>query len=106
EDFKWDMTVNWSTNKSEVVELREGIDNLDLTNGGLQGGITINAAPGESYGAIRGTDLVYDETTGQPIVKANGYYQISSANNIVIGDINPDWIGGLYNNFTYKNFNL
>lgn len=104
EDFKWDMTVNWSTNQSEVVSLRDGIDNLVLAS--VQGGISINASVGEPYGTIRGRDLVYEETTGQPIVLPSGYYKRTADNNNVIGDINPDWLGGLYNSFTYKNFNL
>jgi TonB-linked SusC/RagA family outer membrane protein len=103
EDFKWDMTVNWAKNESLVVELLNGIENLQLA--ALQGGISINATPGEPYGTIRGSDYVYHENGGR-IVGTNGYYQRTGTNNNVIGDINPDWKGGVYNNFTYKNFNL
>lgn len=103
EDFSWDMNVNWSKNESLVEELTDGIDNLVLAS--LQGGVSINATPGEAYGTIRGTDLVYHEN-GQPIVGANGYYETTSSNNNVIGDVNPDWKAGLFNSFNYKNFNL
>lgn len=103
EDFKWDITVNWAKNESLVVELLNGIENLQLAS--LQGGISINATPGQPYGTIRGSDYVYHENGGR-IVGANGYYQRTGNNNNVIGDINPEWKGGVYNNFTYKNFNL
>jgi len=102
EDFQWDITANWSKNESLVVELLNGIDNLQLA--ALQGGISINATPGEPYGTIRGTDFVY--TNGERTVGTNGYYQATGTNNNVIGDVNPDWKGGVFNNFKYKNFNF
>lgn len=103
EDFKWDMTINWAKNESLVVELLNGIENLQLA--ALQGGISINATPGQPYGTIRGSDYVYHENGGR-IVGTNGFYQRTGNNNNVIGDINPEWKGGVYNSFTYKNFNF
>ena len=108
-DFKWDLNLNWSQNKSLVVSLLNGIENLQLAS--LQGGVSINATPGQPYGTIRGSDFIYAEN-GQPIVNQTGSgtrigtYQRTGANNIVIGDINADWKAGLNNSFTYKNFNL
>jgi outer membrane receptor protein involved in Fe transport len=40
-DFRWDLNLNWTQNKSLVVELLNGIENLQLAS--LQGGISINA---------------------------------------------------------------
>jgi hypothetical protein len=39
-DFRWDLNLNWTQNKS-LVELLNGIENLQLAS--LQGGISINA---------------------------------------------------------------
>jgi outer membrane receptor protein involved in Fe transport len=108
-DFQWDLNLNWSQNKSLVVELLNGIDNLQLAS--LQGGISINATPGQPYGTIRGSDYIYADN-GQPIVNQTGSssrigtYQRTSSSNNVIGDINADWKAGLNNSITYKNFNL
>ena len=108
-DFKWDLNLNWSQNKSLVVELLNGIENLELAS--LQGGVSINATPGQPYGTIRGSDFIY-AANGQPIVNQTGSasrigtYQRTTTSNNVIGDINPDWKAGLNNSFTYKNFNL
>lgn len=103
EDFEWNVTVNWAKNKSLVVELLNGIDNLQLAS--LQGGISINATPGQPYGTIRGSDFVYHDNGGR-IVNSDGFYAKTSTSNDVIGDINPDWKGGVYNNFKYKSFSL
>ena len=110
-DFSWDLNINWSKNESLVVELIDGVDNLVL--GSLQGGITINATPGQPYGTIRGSDFVY--VNGQPMVYTTddapagsyvGRYARTSDNNQVIGDINPEWTAGVFNSFSYKNFNF
>ena len=109
ENFKWEANLNWAKNTSLVESLADGIDNLEL--GSFQGGVSINAAPGQPYGTIRGTDHVY-HANGQPIVNQTGSssrigtYVVTEKNNEVIGDINPDWTAGLSNSFTYKNFNL
>jgi len=100
--FGWDITLNWSRNLNEVVELQEGIQNLQIA--ALQGGVTINARVGEPYGAIQGTDFVYFE--GKKVVLPTGYYQLSSTSDIVIGNVNPDWLAGIQNTFSYKDLSL
>ncbi|EMY82079.1 TonB-dependent outer membrane receptor protein, RagA/SusC family [Psychroflexus gondwanensis ACAM 44] len=99
--FSWNVSVNWSRNRNKVISLTDGIDNLELAS--LQGGISINAAPGEPYGAIRGSDYVYDDS-GSRTVNSSGYYETTSSNNNIIGNIQPDWNAGITNTFTYKNF--
>ncbi|MTI30043.1 SusC/RagA family TonB-linked outer membrane protein [Xanthovirga aplysinae] len=100
-DFTWNVGLNWSANKNKVVALNEDVDNLVL--GGLWN-VTINAREGEAYGAIMGTNFVYDEN-GNKIVGEDGFY-LESDENEVIGNINPDWFAGLTNSFSYKNFTL
>lgn len=103
DDFNWNITANWARNESEVLELAGGLENLTLAS--LQGGITINAAPGQPYGAIRGRNYVYDDN-GNKIVNASGYYLRTAASNEIIGNSQPDWTGGLSNNLQYKNISL
>lgn len=100
--FQWDVALNWSRNRNEVISLEEGIENLQIAS--LQGGLTINARVGEPYGAIQGTDYVYQN--GQRVVLPTGYYQLSSTSDIVIGNINPDWLAGLQNRFSVGNLSL
>jgi TonB-linked SusC/RagA family outer membrane protein len=109
DNFQWDITMNWAKNESLVVELLNGIDNLQL--GSFQGGISINATPGQPYGTIRGSDFVYADNGGRIVNQTGsasriGTYQRTGDSNQVIGDINPDWKGGIFNNLRYKNFSL
>src|SRR5690606_610960 len=92
------------------LALADGIDFLNIMRAdagtalGFQGGITIGARVGEAYGVIRGTDYVYD-ANGNKIVDEFGYYKLAPATTI-IGNMNPDWTGGIKNTFTYKNLSL
>lgn len=101
-DFSWNMNVNWTRNRNKVLELYNDSKNLLL--GSFQGGVSINATLGQPYGTIQGKDYKY--LNGQKIVKANGYYDVTTTTNNVIGNVNPDWIGGVYNTFRYKNLSL
>lgn len=103
DNFRWDITLNWAKNENEVVSLEEGIENLQLA--ALQGGVTINARVGEPYGTIQGTDYVYHEN-GQRTIDANGYYVRSATSDKIIGNINPEWIGGINNRFSYKGWSF
>jgi len=100
--LSWTINVNWSMNRNKVIDLGGEIDNLQL--GSFQGGVTLNAALNEPYGTIRGSNFVYKD--GQKVVKANGYYQVSATSNEVIGNVNPDWIGGVNNTIRYKDLAL
>jgi len=102
-DFQWDVVLNWSRNRNEVVSLEEGIENLQIAS--LQGGVTINARVGEPYGAIQGTDYVLS-ASGRRVISPDGYYELPETSDHVIGNINPEWLGGLQNTFRYKDFSL
>ncbi len=102
--FSWDIGVNWTKNVNEVTKLYGDIENLQL-DGGLQGGVSVNARVGEPYGTIQGTDFVY-HANGQPIIKSNGFYQLTPTSDIVIGYMTPDWHAGLNNTLRYKNLSL
>lgn len=101
--FTWDMMMNWSNPKTKVTALREGIENITI--GSLQGGITINAPLNEEYGSIWGADFVYDPN-GNKIIGANGAYLHTDDSNHNLGSFQSDFVAGLNNSFTYKNFNL
>lgn len=100
-DFEWQVGVNWSRNRNEVVALNQGRDNLQLAS--WQNGVSLNATVGQPYGTMRGTDYVYD-ANGNKTVDEDGYYLL--ATDKVIGNIQADWIGGLSNRFNYKDFSL
>lgn len=103
ENFSWDIKFNYAKNRSEVTRLAEGVEFIQLAS--VQGGVTLGAALGEPFGVIRGRDFVYNDN-GERVVGTNGYYLRTSGSNEIIGNINPDWTGGVKNTFRYKNVSM
>ncbi len=100
EDFRWRSSFSFSKNDNMVVELAEGVEGITL--GGEWYG-TILAREGEPYGQIRGYQFVRD-SQGRIVVDENGFPELGSQG--VIGNYNPDWLGGWNNELSYKNFDL
>ncbi|WP_295116742.1 SusC/RagA family TonB-linked outer membrane protein [uncultured Chitinophaga sp.] len=102
-DFSWTLNLNWSRNRNKVLSLFEDSKNLQLAS--FPGGVTLNAALDEPYGTIRGRNFVYNDK-GQKLVDDNGFYQRTSGANEIIGNVNPDWIGGIGTTIRYKGISL
>jgi TonB-linked SusC/RagA family outer membrane protein len=104
--FRWDITINWSKNKNEVISLYPGITNLRLNSTNLQNGVTVNAEVGKPYGEIKGNDYTYDAKGNIIINAASGKPILSTSAAIPIGNFTPDFTGGINNSFSYKNLSL
>lgn len=100
-DFEWQVNVNWSKNENELIKLDEGRSNLQLAT--FQEGVSLNATVGEPYGTLRGTGYTLDEN-GNRLTDDDGLYVVTDDK--VIGNVQADWIGGVFNRFTYKNLSL
>jgi hypothetical protein len=70
--------------------------------GSFQGGVTINATEGEPYGVIKGTDYTYDPDGNKIISATTGIPTKTATSTQNIGNINPLWLGGISNTFSYK----
>ncbi|HAD13819.1 MAG TPA: SusC/RagA family TonB-linked outer membrane protein [Saprospirales bacterium] len=107
-DFQWDIDFNWAKNNSVVEDLPNGVTEITLNT---NWGVRLVAREGEPYGTLVGRrvkrapdgQIIVNQATGRPIqdVDANG-----NNSNFVLGNITPDWVGGVRNSFTWKNFSL
>jgi len=109
--FMWNITLNWAKNWNKVLSLVGGVDNLQLAS--YQSGTTLNARVGQPYGVICGTDYLdidgnpVGESGNDPVINpANGRYLRTGTSDNVIGNINPDWTGGILNSLSYGGWNL
>jgi hypothetical protein len=105
--FRWDIVANFSRNRGKVLELTEGLDTYTLTE---RNGAFVQARIGERMGNIYGVGFarVEDENSpyfGQIIHNSTGT-PLRDSELKLQGNYNPDWMLGIQNNFTYKNFNL
>ncbi len=131
---KWDMNLNWSTNKNEILELPGGNDVFYRTAPGHMPGIaTTNVLRvGAPVGAIFGYvyDGVYQQ--GDTFIPGGGFEQaaggekfrdidgrgtdgkltgqpdgkLNADDQTVIGDPNPDFIWGWNNNVSFAGFDI
>ncbi len=98
DNFSWEIMLNWSKNKNKVKSLYGDIQSLTIYD---QADITVVAPVNGSYGTIMGLGLKHNED-GKVVVNSSG---IPMSDEIrPLGNIMPDWIGGINNTFRYKNF--
>jgi len=98
--FTWDLDVNWAKNKNSVNELYGDLETYQMSS---LWGAQIHARPGQAFGTIIGNNYRRDDN-GNLLVNDNG--RILRDNNQEIGNITPDWVGGMTNTFKYKNVHL
>ena len=102
-DFRWDISANLSKNNNELVELVEDLESytLNTTN---SGNINVRATVGGGYGDIYGTTWRTNEQ-GQQIVNTEGV-PLASTDKSLLGNAQPDWIGGITNTVSFKGISL
>ncbi|MCW2262341.1 MULTISPECIES: SusC/RagA family TonB-linked outer membrane protein [Sphingobacterium] len=103
--FTWDMMLNFSHNKGVVKSLPAALPILYVTDVQVGNGKAASFGNGNFMGLSGSTwqkdadgNLLLDWETGNPLT--------STLTTTPIGNREPDFIGGLTNNFTYKNWDF
>lgn len=96
----WDVSLNFARNRNKVEELAEGLSSLILWT---QRGASLEARVGQPYGNLYGNKFARTED-GQLIFKNGLPYNLPGQH--VIGNITPDWTGGILNTVAYKGVSL
>ncbi len=100
-NFRWDLTVNFSTNKNELVELNEELTKVDLGGTSRLGFVAI---PGQPLGMYEGAVALTDGL-GHIVVDGSGL-PVANPENQILGSSQYDWMSGISNTLTYKNLSL
>ena len=100
-DFSWNLSLNFTKNKNEVVELAPDLDVYQLASGPFN--VSVNAEVGKPYGTLIGSSFVLD-ADGNKIVGTNGKYLKGDVKEI--GNVMPDYMLGFWNTFNYKGIEL
>ena len=103
-DFQWKANATFARNRNLVEGIEGGLLRLPSSFG-----ISV-ARNGEPLGVLDGFYFARDDS-GNIILDANGWpsrAQDADGNNDrkTIADTNPDWVGSLTNDISYKNFSL
>lgn len=107
QNFAWNIIVNYAANRSKLLALdipnNPSIDRYILATERRRGTVSTTAIVGQPLFVLTGTDFTY--LNGEKVIADNGLY-VPSANGKVIGNTQPDFVGGVTNSFTYKGFTL
>jgi TonB-linked SusC/RagA family outer membrane protein len=113
-NLNWDLNFNWAMNRNKVTKLYPGVDKIliaGFTNG------EIDALEGKPFGQIFGSVYVRANSSasttskelpsGELLINDDpndpGYAMpIGAAQNAIMGDVNPDWVGSAISNLTFK----
>ncbi|WP_114791075.1 TonB-dependent receptor [Niabella yanshanensis] len=122
-DFKWNTNFNIGVNRNKIISLPDNV----LTNGYIQNGVYHILKVGQPIGVFygykflgvyvndadnvnqvrnassngkiyKGGDPIWDDLNGDNIIDARDQQ--------IIGNGQPDYTGGITNDFSYKNFSL
>lgn len=100
--LSWNIILNLSRNKSKVVELYDGVQALTLLS---QTHANIEARPDQPYGNIVGYKYLRNDD-GKLILNAATGAPQRTTEKFVLGNIQPDLLGGLTNEFAYKGVSM
>lgn len=100
DSFTYDLNLTFTKSNSKVESLNEGLESIQLAS---ERGVSVEARPGEEFGTLYGFDYKRDNF-GRKLITDEGMAQVGDR--IALGSINPDYFGGVSNNFTYKNISL
>jgi TonB-linked SusC/RagA family outer membrane protein len=109
-DFKWETSVNFSTNKNKILDLYgDGKDDVGnrwfigkpisiIYDYKLEGIWQTGESPANTDPIAKPGDLKFADV--------NGSKTITPDDRTIIGQTTAKWIGGITNTFHYKNFHL
>ncbi len=108
QNFNWKASFNFARNINRVRELAPGQESIPPTSSRSLNSIFI----GESIGVFYGPKYAgVDPDNGDALYYSNAEQtettnNINNAERMVVGDPNPQFIGGITNNFTFGNFDM
>jgi TonB-linked SusC/RagA family outer membrane protein len=109
-DFRWDMNVNLTRNRTSIKELADGITYYNFTS---YSGAELRTYVGGDIGDIYMRPVLTVKDTespyyGYPVLTGSGLYQADQdVNNLVkIGNFNHDLMISFQPTFTYKNLSF
>lgn len=101
-DFSISLYGNISTNKNEITDLGS-VTSVDFSNGASS--VKPSAMVGQPVGVLLGSAALHNPD-GSLDLDANGFPQLDTSGDKVLGDPNPDWRGAAGLRASYKGFSF
>ena len=103
ENFTWNSSINFAKNKTIIKKVAQGLEAINY--GSADDYVLTNVVQVEGYewGQIVGNGYRYD-ADGNKILRSDGTYDIEVGKKF--GSVLPEFTGGFFNSFRYKNITL
>lgn len=106
-NFSWTSALNVSMNRSKLLSLEiPGLNNDSAYIVGTErrrNSVSTEAIVGQPLFVLTGTDYTY--LNGKKVIDENGHY-VPTGTGQILANLEPKYIGGFTNTFTYKNISL
>ena len=105
-NFSWDLSFNFTRNVSEVLEINDERPSIQVASDFLRAFII---EEGDQWGNVYSRGFVRqdpDDPNSPVVVGADGLPLITAGRTVKVANFNPDWLGGIRNEFNYKNLSL
>jgi TonB-linked SusC/RagA family outer membrane protein len=102
-NFTWDLNFNYAANHNVVKKISADIPRLIVGGDTYMRDFVLEE--GKPFGLIYGKGFRRNDK-GEVLVGANGLPQLSAGKTVLLGNINPQWTGGVSSSFSYKNWNF
>src|SRR5690606_20679855 len=102
-DFRWDINLNFGRNVSLVKKIHEERKSLEIAGDFLR---RFRIEEGKPFGEVYSRGLLRDSEGRVLIDGATGLPRVTPGFTVKVANYNPDWLGGMQNILTYKNFSF
>ena len=111
----WNIRFNFTSNRNEVVEIIEGVDEIFLGSsfGYASSTASLKLIPGEAYGNLYGTSYArYNAEEGKtpdysaPILIGEDGFPVRNQDQLILGNTQPKWFGSIFTRFSFQNFEI
>ncbi|PRY08997.1 TonB-linked SusC/RagA family outer membrane protein [Pontibacter ummariensis] len=101
-DFRWDVRYTFSNNRNKVLKLRDGLEQVLLSDNYDTDFVAIEGQP---LGVFKGPGYLKD-AEGHIIVNESTGFPLQTTQKEILGNAQAKYLMGLYNTFDYKGVNL
>ena len=101
--FNWDITLNYAANDSEVLEIAEGFDQLNIFGANFLRQFRL--IKGRPWGDVYSRGFARDDQ-GRVIVEEDGLPRVTPGLDAQVANFNPDFLAGIRNSFRFGDLSL
>jgi len=103
-DFRWDVSFNFASNRSEIVSLTPDIDRFQTGSGDRNVDAFVDV--GDEFGNIYSRRFYVRDDAGNVLINESTGLPVIEIGRKKVGNSVPDWLGGVRSDLSWKGINF